>query len=462
MAKSRSLESINKKLFNGSSSLQATIRDLLERRQPVSVLEVGCGAGRALMELALEFRHEPVTFHAINKESGKPLASSEDLRSVARQYGLAWEIAGPEWPLPQLFFYDATTLHFADDSLDLIYLSTVARFLPRKAEFLEEVCRVLTPGGTAFVQLSRPGWDYPHAPARDDLLLTAHPSRFVLTCGRQLVPLQMYLRRFTEMGFDFDFVGAPGCVIQVTKRRTGTLALGLDYDDELSVPMNRLPYGQGDVRDVRGGFRSVYHISESNYRAMLDHIQAVEPAGRGTSETDARHSTSETARSPAAGPKGKTGEPNAPSRALTGFRVGQRVKVKGERTDGRCFRAVKIRLNDDGQEWEQLEGLIEWVDEAHRTFGLLGCTVGAEVARPASEGRDRPGGDQVACGALVKVSGRFHNSRFAPRRLTIKEPQAVVVEEIQGAIEAMDVERARLEVAGFVILVDDRTKVVID
>jgi SAM-dependent methyltransferase len=457
MAKNRSLDSINNKLFKGSSSLQAAIHRLLERHRPVSVLEVGCGAGRALMELALEFHREPVTFHAINKEPGKPLASNEDLRRVARDYGVAWEGDGAEWPLPQLYFYDATTLQFPDDSIDLIYLSTVARFMARKAEFVEEVCRVLRPGGTAIVQLSRSGWDYPHAPARDGLLLTAHPSRFVLTYGDELVPLQTYLRSFGEKGFDFDFVGAPGCVIQITKRRAGKLALGLEYDDERSVPMNRLPYGQDDVREVRGGFRSVYRISKSRYDAMCDHL-AVEQSGRESDGVRLRRSPTGSAE----GPRERTNGSTTRARALACFHVGQRVKVKGTRAEGRCFRAAKIRANDDGQEWEQLEGAIEWVDATNGTFGMLGCTVCVGADRPLGGIHDGVGSGELPLGTLVKVSGRFHDGHFAPHRLTLKQPQAVVVDEIQGAIQAIDLADASLEVAGFIVRVDDQTKVVTD
>ena len=466
MAKTRSLESINKKLFKGSSSLQATIRNLLETRRPVSVLEIGCGAGRALMELASEFRHDPVAFSAINKECGNPLSSSADLRRVAKEYGVAWDDGGTAWPLPELFFHDATTLHFADDSVDLIYMSSLARFIPRKAELIEEICRVLSPGGTALIQISRSGWDYPPTPARADLLLTPHPSRFVLRYGRDLIPLPTYLRRFAERGFDFDFVSAPACVIQITKRRAGRLALGLNYDHELSVPMAQLSYGHDDVREVRGGFRSVYRISEAGYREMVDYVLARELTRREAPRSHLRLVATGSTKAAGAGrdaavaSEPEVDESEARLRALACFRVGQRVKVKGTRALGRCFCAVKIRPNDDGLEWEEMEGEIEWIDAATGTFGLLGYTVGAEANRPAGEVWERISRGELARGTLVKVSGGSQDGRFSPQRLIVKDRQAVVVEEIQGAIKAIDLADESLEVAGFVILLDERTKVV--
>jgi SAM-dependent methyltransferase len=444
--KSRSLESIDKKLFRGSSTLRDTIERLLEVRRPVTVLEIGCGAGRALMELACAFRHAPVVFHAINKESGKPLASSADLRRVAHEHGLPWDDGAP---LPALYFYDATTLHFADDSLDLIYLSSVARFIERKAEFVEEVCRVLAPGGKALIQISKSGWDYPPGPARDDLLVTTHPSRFVLTYGQELVPLPRYLKRFATSGFEFDFISAPSCVMRIRKRRAGRIALGLEFDASRSVPMTRLPFGADDVREARGGFRSVYRVTREAHRAMLE---TPEPAG-------------DTAATPPAGPQSGAGDrggrqkTKAP-RTVTCYRVGQRVKVKGQRSDNRIFRATKIRPNDDGLEWEELEGRIEWVDAATGTFGLLGCTVCADAARSVTGAANGSHGSHVIAGDLAKVSGAFRNGLFAPRRVLIKDPPAVVVEEIQGAIRAIDPAGACLEVAGFTVKVDARTRLV--
>lgn len=449
MAKSRNLESINKKLFKGASTLQATLERLLVSRRPLAVLEIGCGAGRALMELALAFRDEPVKFYAINKELGNPLSSSADLARVAREYELDVDCAGSEWPLPELFFYDATTLHFPDNSIDMIYLSSVARFIERKAEFIEEVCRVLTPDGVAIIQLSRSGWDYPEGEAREDLLVTPYTSRMVLTHGRDLVPLPTYLKQFAASGFEFDFISTPACVIRVTKRRPGRLSLGLEYDDVRSVPMMQLPYGQDDVREARGGFRSVYRITPGGYQAMRDSLGTV-PQPQSLDASVERAGTSD-----------QTPKARRP-RSITSYRVGQRVKVKGKRGAGRSFQATKIRPNDDGLEWEELEGGVEWVDAATGTFGLLGCTVYVDANHRATQTWERVSRGALQRGTLAKVSGTFRDGRFRPERLVIKEPHAVIVEEIQGAIRAIDPASACLEVAGFTVCVDARTRLVTD
>jgi hypothetical protein len=308
---------------------------------------------------------------------------------------------------------------------------------------------VLAPGGEALIQISKSGWDYPPGPARDDLLVTTHPSRFVLTYGRELVPLPRYLRRFAASGFDFDFISAPSCVMRIRERRAGRIALGLEFDAARSVPMTRLPFGADDVREARGGFRSVYRVTGDAYRAMLE---APDPAHDGAA-IDAGG-----AQSVASDPGGR--QKTKARQTVTCYRVGQRVKVKGQRSEDRIFRATKIRPNDDGLEWEELEGRIEWVDAATRTFGLLGCTVCADAARPVTGAAHGSNGSHVIAGDLAKVSGTFRNGLFAPRRVLIKDPPAVVVEEIQGAIRAIDPAGACLEVAGFTVTVDARTRLV--
>ncbi len=421
MAKSGGLEAVNKKLFSGGSTLQETMEQLSSTGGPLTVLEIGCGAGRSLFELALAFRSAPVRFCSIGPEPGNQR------------------------------FDERRTSHLADDSIDLIYSCSVARLIARKAEVVEEICRVLRPGGVALIHLSRSRWEYPAGPARDDLFVTPHPSRWVLTYQGDLVPLPMYLRRFVRFGFEFDFVNAPSCVIRIEKRRAGRLALGLEYDDVRSVPMAHLPSNGEPVWNVRGGFRSVYHLSDAGYNAMINDVleTAVSDAPR-RSESDLL----------AASPRSNV--PSKRAASLAAYCVGERVKIKGKRAEGRCFHATKIRPNGEGVSWEELEGDIEWVDVTTGTFGLLGCTVWVDADHRASLTWQRVIRGDLRPGALAKVSGHFRDGRFLLDRFSIKEPQTLDVDEIQGAITAIDAAAASLEVAGFAVRVDTQTKIVSD
>ena len=420
MAKSGGLASTNKKLFRGSSSLELIIEELLEHRRPLTVLEIGRPGGSALTELALAFRHVPVKFCVIGYRPEREYVDGVNLRRLE------------------------------GNCIDLIYSCKAAGRIVRKAEFIEEVCRVLRPGGVALIQLSKSPWEYPEGPVRDDLFLTPNPSGWVLTHGDDLVPLPMYLRRFARSGFEFDFSGAPGCVLRIAKRREGKLALGLEFDCERSLPIAHLPYTHEAAWRSRSGFRSVYRVSDAGYNTMIQHV--LEAALRDV-PSGGHPWLPESVPTRKAEPERRTG-------SLAEYRVGQRVKIKGNRTDGRSFRATKIRPNDDGVGWEELEGHIEWVDVPTGTFGLLGCTVSVDASQRASSTWQLASRGDLMPGGVAKVGGRFRDGRFTPTRLVFKGPQAATFEEIQGPIMAIDVDAASLEVAGFTVQVDTETKLI--
>lgn len=88
MAMYRTLSETSHRILKHSQLIETTLADLLQQRRAASVLEVGFGRGRALLELA-------------------------------------------NFNLPEIFFYDATRLHFDDESLDLIYSVVTVRFINR-------------------------------------------------------------------------------------------------------------------------------------------------------------------------------------------------------------------------------------------------------------------------------------------------------------------------------------------
>lgn len=269
MSRSRSLAEISHKLVRDSDVIGETLSGLLAPGKTLNVLEVGFGHGRPLLELAWRFRHEAVNFFGVDKRQKPPVEKSEDLREVARLYEIVPEAELPRLRLPEVFFYDATQLHFADESLDLIYAVIVVRFIERKAEFLEEVARVLRPGGVALLHLGESDWDYAHGRIGDERLLTPHAARIVLTHEKELVPLPAYLKYFEGGAFRFRFIGRPRCVLRVKKLRSARLDLQLRFLPELSLAMHELPFRHG-LGNARGGSRSVYEVAPEIYRALLE------------------------------------------------------------------------------------------------------------------------------------------------------------------------------------------------
>jgi SAM-dependent methyltransferase len=160
-------------------------------------------------------------------------------------------------------------LHFDDESLDLVYSAVVIRFIERKAEFLEEVCRVLKPGGVALLHYGEAGWNYPYSLICHDRILTPHTNRFVLKYNDELIPLPVYLKLFENEALQFGFANHGTCVIQVSKLKSARLDLQLLFNQELSISMKTMPYRHGSGKP-RGGVRSVYDVRPEIYHALFE------------------------------------------------------------------------------------------------------------------------------------------------------------------------------------------------
>jgi SAM-dependent methyltransferase len=216
--RTRPLAEIEGKLDVVGTTLRGAIEEQLAARRPLAVLEIGFGWGPALIELAWRFRDEPVSFAGINLERKPPVERPEDLAAIAEALEIVPAERIGDFHPPDVHFYDATSLQFADDSLDLVYSAVTFRFIPDKVRAVEEVARVLRPGGRAILDLGERDWEYPGGPASDPVLLTEHPSYLVLHHRLELVPLADW---FAFAGGErFTIRMSPGrrCVIDLTKR----------------------------------------------------------------------------------------------------------------------------------------------------------------------------------------------------------------------------------------------------
>jgi SAM-dependent methyltransferase len=448
----RNLASIQNKLLKGSSVLQSSIRERLAGGGPVSVLEVGCGEGVALIELALCFRNAPVRFHAINKERGEPLGCTEDLVRVALRHRLVPAEELRTLALPALSFYDATRLRFADNEIDVIYSSSVLRYIPDKAQFIEEVCRVLKPGGIALLRLSSGGWKYPYSLADRRGTLTPYPSRLVLQYGNELIPLDVYFRRFPRDGYQIDFINLPSCVIRIQKHRAAPPSLGLRYDPAPSGPMQRLPYADERLGLPKGGFRSVYDVPEEQYRELV---------ACGLLDGRALRRRSRVPRAPQAQASAEADDSRGfhkRLRRLSRYQTGQRVVVKIRR-EGRA-RACVVKMKMGGSDGlDHLQGELTWLDARRRSFRVLDAHVFVGDARPSGADGSPVALSDIRPGVLAKVDVERENGRLVARRLIVDEQPAKVVEQIHGRILEIDHSRGVLVVAGVAARVTPRSKI---
>jgi SAM-dependent methyltransferase len=263
----RSLAHIDHHL-EAAGSLEEHISGLLEKQHGrVEVLEVGFGYGRVLLELSWLFRDREVGFHGV--DLNRYVDGPEQLREIAKTYGIVPDEELPAARMPALHFYDATRLRFADESFDFVYSAITVRFMHDKALFVEEVSRVLRPGGTAVLHLGESNWDYPHGLASDDRVLTPFTSRIVLRHGRELIPLGDYLQLFAGGPFVFRLTRQTRCILVMEKLGSGSLSLGLSLNEQLSATGRSLPL-RNRRGEVLGGYRTVYDVSPDRYQELVD------------------------------------------------------------------------------------------------------------------------------------------------------------------------------------------------
>jgi SAM-dependent methyltransferase len=263
-------------LLRASGGVESAVVGLLERRSPIDVLEVGFGHGRALLELAWRLRDREVVFHGVDVGYKSPVQTREDLRGVARTYGIVPEAELDRFELPFVCLYDATRLHFPEESLDLVFSAVTIRFMRDKALHIEEVCRVLRPGGRAILHIGEANWDYPWGKISDDRLLTPYTNRFVLKHEDELIPLSDYLKLLEGDGFRFELTPSTRCILIIHKLASGSLSLDLDYNDELSMSGRKLPL-RNRKGEIRGGFRTVYDVRTPVYERLAGERLSTRP-----------------------------------------------------------------------------------------------------------------------------------------------------------------------------------------
>ncbi|WP_292994609.1 class I SAM-dependent methyltransferase [Nitrosomonas sp.] len=264
--RSRGLSNLDERL-GASFPVLSTIRGLLAERGALEVLEVGFGYGHTLLELAWLFRDKGIRFHGVDKRPN--VTTMEDLRQIALDFGVASRLEIDALALPFIYEYDATTLQFENESLDFIYSAFVVRFMERKDKFLEEVCRVLKPGGRAILHIGGANWNYPYGRTINRRHLTNYLNRFVLTHADELIPLPVYLKLFEGSSFKFEFSDGPHCILKIHKLQSGNLNLELEYNNKLSMPGRKLPL-RNRTGVIKGGFRSVYEVRGEHYDNLFE------------------------------------------------------------------------------------------------------------------------------------------------------------------------------------------------
>ncbi len=133
------------------------IKKLLNKKEKIRILDIGCGYGKTLMELKKEFDWR-IEIYGINLEKRWTL-------NLIRKFGLAEKIFTKREinkNLPKLYIGDAgKKLPYKNNYFDFIMSVASAQYIYDKARFLEEINRVLSKQGIAIIELQEKKKNYP-------------------------------------------------------------------------------------------------------------------------------------------------------------------------------------------------------------------------------------------------------------------------------------------------------------
>lgn len=246
---SRGLEGFDRRFGAGEVTRAVAQRGA---RAPVRVLEIGCGEGRALLELRRLF--PTAEMHGINKQPWDAMRGGESLPDVAAFHGIFTAAELERIALPAVHFLDAQHLPFADGSFDVVISQGAIHYVDHKDALIEEVWRVLSADGEAFLHIDS------RLPPMPDFLDLPTP-RFVVYRDRQLVPVREVVDAAAARGFAITYAEATtvstSIVVRMRRNLDAPLRLGLAFDALSSFDLGVLSRW-----DVYWGYRSVFRQSQ--------------------------------------------------------------------------------------------------------------------------------------------------------------------------------------------------------
>ncbi len=223
------------------------------------VLEIGCGHGRMLLELAARF--PGIELDGLNRFPTAAVTGSSSLAYFARRYGLP--APGTTGPAPRVHFGDAARLAFADGTFDVIVSQVTLQHVERKDLAIQEAWRVLKPGGIALLQLDVGGETAPD-------VLRGETPRFVVyreSAPDSRVPFAEFVAALAARGIDAQRVHATAgnegkrfthVALRLDTRGDAPLDLGLEFDRRSSFHLATLKRDPKKRSNWWWGFRSVY------------------------------------------------------------------------------------------------------------------------------------------------------------------------------------------------------------
>jgi hypothetical protein len=142
------------------------------------------------------------------------------------------------------------------------------------------------------------------------------------------------------------------------------------------------------------------------------------------------------------------------------LKVGQRIKVKGKSSEDGSFAAWEISFKSPDR-IAKIEGMIQRLDYEKNMVRLFN----RDFALPDGIMAKNLQGQRVdlkkfKAGDMVKLKGKYSAAKgLAPEKLNMKATMGFNVDELHGAIDEINLEQKTLEVAGFKVIVNEKTAI---
>ncbi len=212
------------------------VQKLVTERGKIKVLEVGCGYGKALLDLKSAFGDQ-VEIHGTNVEAEWSLELIRDFALDQEVYASEKDL---EYYLPTLHILDASEpFPFPDDCFDLIYSQAAAHYFTDKMRFLEEVNRLLTPDGVARIDINHRAAEYP----------LEYRDRIEIWDDERKIDFEEYMNAYKSVCFNYDAKSRPFGYLTMSKEQKMHFNIELVYAFDLN-----------QIYDKWWGRKSIYRM----------------------------------------------------------------------------------------------------------------------------------------------------------------------------------------------------------
>ena len=162
------------------------IKKLLKIKKKIKILEIGCGYGKALLELRKLFG-DKVEIHGINLEKRWDT-------KLSKKFGISEKIFTSkdiEENLPKIHILDAgKKMPFKDKSFDYIYSWASVQYVLDKAKFLEETNRMLTEKGIARIEMQE---------VKKETYAAEYRNLFEIQKNNRIINFKTYIKKFKNI-----------------------------------------------------------------------------------------------------------------------------------------------------------------------------------------------------------------------------------------------------------------------